>query len=919
MKRAAARFQTGFSATTTAEPGRYEWNEKNAASGKRALQIVKTNASGYSIASSDFLPVQAGKTYEVTAQVRATSRSRARVYLMLSQYAPDSDDMSLPNAFSKPDPIYSLGNFAPLRGLITIRQGNTRLRIHLVVDGAEAAVDFDDIELRETTANNAYQPRVEKPVAEALPPLAPAMARLKARRDAVAQTRIVDGRTRLFIDGKMTAPMFYVSPFAAYNEMHAGDFKKAGVRIYLVPLTLGRSVYGDFGPWIGKDNFDWKEVEERLLRVLRVDPDGYVMFYMPTDPYLNWANEHPRAIVKDQNGKKVVVTMHAKDWGRDPIPSQGGYQERWGVSYTSADLRRDTSDALRRLVAYLQTIDAGKAVIGFHTIGGADTQFFQWAGFAEGAPENNPSAYHLADYSDDSRAAFRDWLRRKYRTASTLQAAWHRADVTFENADIPSGERRLAPGFFYDPKADVDVLDYNRFYSEGTAETIAGYARVLKEATGRTKLVSTYWEDTAAPVDSHTATARLLRSPDIDFLAGPTDYGVRMPGQSGEAHSIWGSLALHGKFWVSETDFRSWFSNTVDEDYDLSVGRAQNATDHNNMVRRESGMMLAFGQGIWFYDMYNGWFADAGIMAGISEARRAFERDLSTRGKPRADLAVFVSERSMDFVRQVSSQNQMQAFRFGIVQQIRALNTSGVPYHLYLQSDLPNLKQSYKAYLFLNAYHFEKDEWNALQRLKSGARVLAFLHAPGAMSPATLGAQNAEDAIANVTGIRVKRIAGNDARRMVLALPQAARRVPLAIPHMLASGNIEAPAWEVSDAQATQLGVYSDGKIAAASKTMRDWTSVFVGGTLLTEEFLHALAKSSGAWTAGESGDAIYANQNFFTIHAVWDGEKTLSFLQPSKVTDLTSGKVVATNAKTMKLAMKRGETRWFFLSPVKP
>jgi len=55
------------------------------------------------------------------------------------------------------------------------------------------------------------------------------------------------------------------------------------------------------------------------------------------------------------------------------------------------------------------------------------------------------------------------------------------------------------------------------------------------------------------------------------------------------------------------------------------------------MVRRECGMMLAFGQGTWWYDMCGGWFRDDGIMKGIAEARAAFASDLKLGGKPRAD------------------------------------------------------------------------------------------------------------------------------------------------------------------------------------------------------------------------------------------------------------------------------------------
>ena len=59
-------------------------------------------------------------------------------------------------------------------------------------------------------------------------------------------------------------------------------------------------------------------------------------------------------------------------------------------------------------------------------------------------------------------------------------------------------------------------------------------------------------------------------------------------------------------------------------------------------------------------------------------------------------------------------------------------------------------------------------------------------------------------------------------------------------------------------------------------------------------------------------GDAVVANPDFFTIHALHASEKTLLFERPSKVSDLASGAVVAEAASSLKVPMKLGETRWF-------
>jgi hypothetical protein len=704
----------------------------------------------------------------------------------------------------------------------------------------------------------------------------------------------------------------YVSPFVDYNSAHIADFKKAGVKLYLVPLVLGHDVYGDFGPWLGKGQYDWKEVDERLWRILRVDPDANIIFYMATDPYRNWANENPDAIVRDQDDKKVVVNMHVINWGVEPVEVSGGYRQRWGHSYVSSALRRDTAEALRALVAHVGSSVAGKAVAGYHVAGGADGQFFPWSGYAQGTEDFEKATYHLADYSPASRDAFRDWLKNKYKTEAALRSAWNQPNATFSTVQIPSGERRLAPGFFFDAKTEQDIADYNRFYSEGAVDTIHGYARILKEASKNQKLVSTYWEDTAASVEGHFATGKMLQSQDIDFLTGPTDYGVRMPGEVGASHSIWGSVMLHNRIWISEQDWRSWHSTSVNKQYDASVGRAQTAEEHNAMVRRESGMTLAFGQGTWWYDMNGGWFADEGIMRGVAEAVQAFKRDGSTPGAPRAEVAVFVSETSLDYYKRGAAGIRWQA----IAQQIRELNRSGVPYQIFLQSDLDNPKlPAFKTYIFLNAQNIEPSEWRAIQKLKRDKKLLCFVHAPGIIKPEVVGASTPAAAIEAVTGIKVRAIEGET--MMGLQPVKSDAPLPLDIHGgLLTYWSGKAMAFAVNDAHATTLGDFEGIGPAAAHRDFGNWQSVFFGGVGMSDVFLNALAQKSGAWVAGDAGDAVFANQHFITIHALWDGEKTLRFLQPSKATDLTDGKVVAQNATTLKLEMKRGQTRWFYLEP---
>jgi len=491
-----------------------------------------------------------------------------------------------------------------------------------------------------------------------------------------------------------------------------------------------------------------------------------------------------------------------------------------------------------------------------------------------------------------------------------LRGAWGRDDVTFETAGPPEFERCWADGWLLDAATDGDLADWTRFYSEGPAETVMYLADVIKQASGRRILCGTYYEDITCNSGNHIALGRFLNDDSLDFFAGPAAYTIRMAGYQGAVRSVFGSTLLHGRTFLTEQDWRSWHSVPRTAAQNFSWGRAETAAIHNAMVWRECGMMLAFGLGTWWYDMSGGWFADEGIMAGIAQAMRAFERDLTIAEPPRADLAVIVTEDSNHWV----APKMGGQFRYtGVLSQIQELNLSGVPYRVYLQSDLgdPEMLQ-HRAYLFLNPYRISDSERAAVERLKSDGRTLAFVHAPG-----VVGATDPAAAITDLTGITVEALPdqpGLETRPvgdhpMVAGLP-AGTTLP---------GGIRAPAFGAIDDAATPVAEYlQGGAVAAAVKEMDGWRSVFIGSPCLTAEFANALARDSGCWVAADPGNAVYASQRIITLHGIFSGPVTLTLAEPARVTEITTGEVIAERASQFTVDIERAQTRWFYLDPVR-
>ncbi len=878
--------------------GEFEWLDDLSDEGDRSFRVRKIGAVGFTLLLSDFVPVEAGQSYRVTARVRPLHDVRRGVYLMISQHTADSDDQQLPNTFGTVHIPLEGGRWQEVTARVEVREGNARIRVSCLQAFWASDVVWDAVTVAPVGAETEPEPRYEEPVPEELPPLEPAMARVAARDRASVEVTREQRRPRLFLDGEPTPWAFYVAPFHSSDNAQVADFRDAGVRVYLASLVLGKDVYGERGPWKGPGEFDFSEVDERLERILRVDPDGYVIFYLACDAYRDWGAEHPDDVTLDQNGLPAIVDMHPVRWGGEPPEGR----ERYGPSLVSQTLREETADALRRLVAHVEASEAGRAVIGYHVAGYNDGQWFQWQ-------RPTPGDIHLADYSPAATASFREWLGRRYAgDVQALRAAWNRPNVTFESAEPPGYERYwVQPSGLLNAATDGDIADWTRFYSEGPAETVMYLADVIKQATPRPIICGTYYEDITCNSGNHIALGRFLADDAIDFFAGPAAYTIRMPGYQGAMRSVFGSTLHHGRTYLTEQDWRSWHSVPREPAQNFSWGRAETAEEHNAMVRRECGMALAFGTGTWWYDMSGGWFADEGIMAGIAGAMRAFDRDLSIEGMPRSDVALIVSEDSNHWV----APQDGGPFRYeGVKNQVEELNLSGVPYRVYLQSDLPTIPD-HRVYIFANPYRISDEERAAIERLKSDGRTLVFMHAPGAVTDGT-----AAEAISEITGIEVEALPDRtDLNAMVLdgADPLVTDLAAgIALP-----GAIKGPAFAVTDAAATPLATYVDSDtVAAAMREFDGWRSVYVCPPHLTADFANRLAKLAGAWVAGEPGNAIYANEHFITVHAIFGGPETLTLERPSRVTDLTSGEVISERADTIELELTRGETRWFALEP---
>lgn len=797
------------------------------------------------------------------------------------------------------------------------RQGNDRVIVHIV---PQPQLKLTELRLEEGENESA----LTQPLKDKLPPSSQAEFALRNAKPTKAVLKNVGGRSRLLYNNQKVEPFFGDGPWF-YSPDDGIDHWKAlsssGIPTHVVVIPC-ESEYGkEKAFWKGKDNYDYSVIEKRVRNYLRSNPNGKVVLQILVDPYNSWGKENPAEICLDQNGRKAIGNMKVLQWGGEPpkktaeeagkVPpgstsAKAGVEQRFLPSLYSKKVREDILEMIRHLVGYVENSDLSRVVVGYTLSGFCDAQFINWGwGPVDGG---------MDDYSVSSVNAFRTWLRSKYKNdVSALQKAWKNPGVTFETATIPPVEQRQKKGLWLDWDRMENVADFNRFYAEAPMDLPIAASKEIKKITQGQKVVISYFASAMNGWPTGCALEYMLKQESIDMFGAPADYWIRLPGYPGGCQSMPESVSLHQKLYMTEQDWRSYTVDTVSKDWDFFVGRARNKEELAAMIRRESGMMIAHGQGGWgpIHVMFPPETSNV-----LKETIGAFNKDFKYDEPLRADVAFFVGERSLDYLTNDRGIN----FRWYLLRRQRdQWNMSGVPYHLYLQSDILHSKlPEYKVYVFVSPQYLSKAERDKIEELKCKGHTLVFLHAPG-----VIGVPDGVQTISEISGIQVK------------ALPEPQKFMGEWIPNnnsVLSKGlsgsfgdrprrglfgnvMVESFAFAVDDPLATPLAKYRDNRtVAFASRDFGTWRSIFCGIPHINAGFLNNIAKEAGAWIVSPPYNAVYANQHIVTIHAISSGTKNLQLLNASSVTDITSGKVISQSTDKITIDMKQGETRWFWL-----
>jgi hypothetical protein len=521
------------------------------------------------------------------------------------------------------------------------------------------------------------------------------------------------------------------------------------------------------------------------------------------------------------------------------------------------------------------------------------------------------------DTSAAAQTKFREWARVRYLDDEvTLRANWFDGQARFDNLQIPpyQPEGTGADRFVRSSRKQRKYVDYHLFLSDATVHRIGELAYAAKEASGGYLIVGVsygYTFEWSHPASGHLALGKLLRTPDIDFIAGPPSYRDREPGGTAPFPGPIDSFALNGKLYISEEDFKTSLSGGHEPDDFNPVIKTPQALE--SVHWRGAGAAVAHGSGICWMDLWgNGWLKTPTIW----ERAATVQRDLIYRmtcGVSEPDVVVFIDERALAYL---VDQN---AFKLLVQNAREAVLRAGVNAGFYLLSDLAHREKfpEAKLYIFLNAWDIRPELRAAIKsRLQKDDKVLFWLYSAGLFDAGRESLERARE----VTGIALKPQPFYSKSGTTILN----RRHPLceAFPdRSVVGGSQLEPSYFAIPEEALVLGEYSQtGLPSFIVKDVSDgdskWSSVFMGEPVVNAGLIRALAQMAGAHVWNFREDVVHVRPPFLTVHCAGAGPRTITLPNKSSAYNLHTGQWVAVDSTNLRFTANDGSTHVFLVGP---
>ena len=674
-------------------------------------------------------------------------------------------------------------------------------------------------------------------------------------------------RTVIDVDGKTVEPSAYMSYYTDKKNIDA--FKKRGINLFMFPIYAGdeginmetglRPFYDNFFKGYGKYDFS---VVDRLLQIIA--PDGekgiYIIPRLCIEPPRWWQEKNPRECARDHRG------------------------ERLREAFTSDKWRDDMMTAVKALIDHIGGSVWRGNVIGYHIAAGGTEEWTYQARYKE----------QFYDYSEVNLLSYKNFLKEKYKTPQALCRAWGKKDFSFDDVTFPAPVERLyaKKGFIRSEKYEQSVLDYFDFHSFAVSETIAYFCREIKEYTHYERITGAFYGYVVSMPQNKKglhALSNLLNCPYIDFLS--TTNESNLPGDAWTFGSAVNSAQLHNKLWLSEGDIRTVLTAGLDKnipqampDNDYYSGKVWHGPE--NMFLSLSALKKAVARtlcarcGIWWFDMFGGWFDDEKMLSVIRNAAPLYKMQQHMFFK--SEIALIIDETGykyfgLDEAKHAAAMRELSD----------SLSRCGAPFDIYLQSDIKNAdfpSEQYKLYIFSSGISFPEEDSNAIRHLRESGATLLWLYASGVNNP-SLCNFNIEKREQEVFDTAV--FGGEQYPKNLL------------------------PILKFSESGGYVLSSLLSGEPAVIWKNARHGADVYSLHLAPSPALFRRIALLSGVHLYNIDGDIVYAGGEFIAVHACRGGVVRLNLpYSGCTAEDAFTKEPIAVNDRFIDLRLEKYDTK---------
>ncbi len=469
-----------------------------------------------------------------------------------------------------------------------------------------------------------------------------------------------NGKPYISVEGDLHYPLAYTTYFEECGEF--SDFIKCGYKMFFVNISfteLPINNVSGFSPFrtgvFENEEPDYREFDEVVSEILDQCPDALIF------PRINIAM--PRKWIEN-NPDKCVST------------SSGMREALWSKKFLD-----DGAELLAELVSHIRSSDYSGRIAGYQICGGTTQEWMH---------------HDMAgSFSEKGYRQFRIWMKEKY-------------DI--DNVPEITKEDLFKAGF------NETVSRYGEFCCEAAANAVEHFCKKLKKLINNEQIVGTFYGYNAFVNDillGLSGLRHIIDSPYIDFFSSPCCYDCNR-----ELGVDWGdmiaekSLKLHNKLYFVECDIRTFLTrrmqesrpgkfsseyfNLVDDKGNKTVWSGPDTLELSlSAIRKTFAHQLTKASGIWWFDMWGGWYHNEQIMLELSKMRSIAEKSKDKSNVyPSAEAVVFIDERAY-------FNNPRGSALCNSVNNIRvAMGNTGIPFDLCMTEDAEKIIEKYKVAVF---------------------------------------------------------------------------------------------------------------------------------------------------------------------------------------------------------------------------